>query len=149
MLYLSLYASLLLFQSLSKFYVIAQRKKEFAIAKKEGKPLPPKQKNFALNVKYYNADDMLALLGDRAVGNFLEQGLLFLPLLWIHAVLVDPSQSWTICCIYAAGRASYMVVYPINYMGGGFQGIIALSTGPGYAVLFYLMYQIATKFVYA
>lgn len=148
LLYIFLYGAVFIsFQSFSKFYVLAQRKKAFAKAKKEGTPMPPKQKNFALNVKYYNTEDMIALMGDRTVGNTLEQSVIFLPLLWMHAIFVDPSLSFTIASIYCASRALYLVVYPLNFKY--MQGLIGLSTGPGYLVTVYLFYEIAAKFVFA
>ena len=148
LLYIFVYGGIMIpFQSFSKFYILAQRKKAFAKAKKEGTPLPEKKKNFALNVKYYNTEDILALAGDRAVGNTLEQGLIYLPLYWLHAIFVDPSQSFTIALIYCASRVIYPFLYPISFQF--MQGAILLSTGPGYLVTFWLGYEIATKFVFA
>ena len=86
-------------------------------------------------------------MGDRAVGNFLEQAIMFLPLLWMHAVFVDPTQSWTLALIYLVSRALYLVVYPLDY--SWFQGALGISTAPGYMVNIYCMHQLATKFVFA
>eukprot|EP00958_Prasinococcus_capsulatus_P019616 scaffold2437_cov395-Prasinococcus_capsulatus_cf.AAC.27 len=41
-------------------------------------------------VKYGKQAGKIGLLGDRVVGNTLEQALLFLPLLWMHAIFVSP-----------------------------------------------------------
>jgi len=86
-------------------------------------------------------------MGDRAVGNYLEQGLIFLPLFWMHAIFVDPSLSFTIALVYSISR----VIYPIMYWAtfNGFMGAIGLSTAPGYLVTIYLFYQIAMKFAFA
>ena len=46
-------------------------------------------------VKYGKQGGKIALLGDRVVGNTLEQGLLFLPLLWMHAIFVSPVTATT------------------------------------------------------
>ena len=147
LLYFFVYIMLLQFQSFSKFYLIAQRKKAFAQAKKDGEPLPPKQKNFALKVKYYNTDDLMALMGDRSVGNFVEQAVLFLPLYWMHAIFVDPTVSWTIAMIYSASRALYPIAFQMHF--SGLTGAVGLSTGPGYVVIGYMWYQLATKYVFA
>ncbi|GAX18302.1 hypothetical protein FisN_23Hh195 [Fistulifera solaris] len=88
-------------------------------------------------VKYYNSDDTLALTGDRAVGNFMEFAVMFLPLYWMHAVFVDSSQSFTIACIYSASRAIYPFVFPMK----GF--FVLFSTIPGYIVIFYLFSSVA------
>ena len=130
LLYLSLYTVFLTFQSFSKFYILAQHKKE---AKKKGLKVSYRA------IKYYNSKDVLALAGDRTLGNFLEQAILFLPLLWMHAVLVDETQSWMICVIYTLFR----MIYPIAFMKGGF--FVLVSTVPGYLVLIYLFSQVLTK----
>lgn len=93
-------------------------------------------------IKYYNKDDFVALLGDRTVGNFAEWYLLFLPLLWMHAVFVDPKQSFTICLCYTATRALYPFLFKKGVM-------VVLSTGPAYLIKLYLAYQVATQAVFA
>jgi MAPEG family len=133
---------------LSKFYLASQKKEEFAKAKKDGTPLPHRQKNFFVKLKYYNSDDWLALMGDRAVGNTLEQGLIFVPLLWMHAVFVDPTQSWTIALIYSISRGIYPIMFTLAF-GYGMLPAIGVSTAPGYLTCIYLMYQLAVKFVLA
>ena len=137
LLYLALYLfGFIQFQSYSKFYLLAQKKKE-AKEKKDGAAVSFRA------IKYYNSRDRLALAGDRTVGNFLEFAILFLPLLWIHAVLVDPTQSWNVALVYTSSRSLYplLMLYQPTW--------IAMSTGPGYLVLLYLMWQIATKFAFA
>lgn len=123
------------FQSFSKFYIVSQKKAE---AKKNDSG----EKVSLTQVKYYNSKDKLALLGDRTVGNYIEFAILFLPLLWIHALFVDPSESFTICAIYTASRALYPVVFPKIPN-------LFLSTGPGYVIYAYLMYEITFKFALA
>ena len=140
------------FQSFSKFYIIAQKKKDAkAKAAKDGTSVPErgqgKGKALYLSVKYYNNQDDLALAGDRAVGNVLEQALIFLPLFWLHALFVDPTQSLIIATIYTVSRG----IYPLVYLAAlrGFPGMIGVSTGPGYLVTMYLFYQVAAKFCFA
>ena len=151
--YLFVYGGCLIpFQSFSKFKIIADKKKEAkAKAAKDGTSAPGRGKgngkSFYLSVKYYNNQDDLALAGDRAVGNVLEQALIFLPLFWMHALFVDPTQSLTIAAIYSISRG----IYPIVYMAAlhGNPRMIGLSTAPGYLVTIYLFYQVATTFCFA
>jgi hypothetical protein len=136
-LYLGLYIFCLIpFQSFSKFYILDQKKNQ---AKKD----QTKERPSFREVKYYNSKDKLALLGDRTVGNFLEFAILFLPLLWIHAVFVDHTQSFTICALYTASRALYPIVFGMGLPW------IGLSTIPGYLVYFYLLFDVGTKFAFA
>ena len=123
-LYLCVYASLLTFQSMSKYYLIAQKKKKG-------------EKVSFRSLKYYNRDDPLALAGDRAVGNFHEQSVLFLPLFWMHAMLCSPSQSWAIALVYSLTRGSY----PILFLSKS-KFTVLLSTIPGYLILVFLMAQV-------
>mmetsp|Transcript_22342 Transcript_22342/g.32032 ORF Transcript_22342/g.32032 Transcript_22342/m.32032 type:complete len:90 (-) Transcript_22342:92-361(-) len=88
---------------------------------------------------------MLALQGDRAVGNFLEFAILFLPLLWIHALFVDPTQSFMISTIYTVSRAMYPFFFTRSING---MSMIFISTLPGYVVMCYLLGQIALKFAF-
>ena len=128
--FLGTYMALLLFQSMTKFVVLkARRAKE----KKDGKG---DHASFA-ELKYYNRD-VLALAGDRAVGNTLEQLVTFLPLLWLHALFVDPSLSFRIGLVYSLSR----IVYPFLFLLNGFNPMVFLSTIPGYAVQTYLAYKL-------
>ena len=131
------------FQSFSKFYLVAQKKKEYrAKAQKDGEQVK-KVGSLLLTTKYYNSQDVLALAGDRAVGNLAEQALIFLPLYWLHAIFVNPSQSLLIGVVYAVLRAIYLPLFIMNLKG--YPGAVGLSTGPGYLVTGYLFYQVATK----
>ena len=147
--YLFVYGFILIpFQSFSKYSILGKKKKEAKEkAAKDGKTLKGGYKALYLSVKYYNRDDDLALAGDRAVGNVLEQGLIYLPLYWMHAVFVDPAQSLTIATIYAISRLIYPLVYMINNRGN--PGAIGLSTGPGYLVTLYLFYKVLVDFALA
>ena len=148
--YLFVYGFILIpFQSFSKYHILAQKKKEFkAKAAKDGSPKPKGGlKTAFLKTKYYNNEDVLALAGDRAVGNVLEQALVYLPLFWMHALFVDPSQSKTIAIIYTVSRAIYPLMYIITFNGG--PKVIFLSTLPGYLVTLYLFYKLVVDFVLA
>lgn len=136
------------FQSFSKLYLVAQKKKEYKAAKaKDKKPdTAGGKKNVSLfcEVKYYNREDLLALAGDRAVGNVLEQALVFLPLYWIHALFIDPTKSLQISLVYTITRAIYPFVFMANFKT--IPGVLFISTVPGYVVTFYLFYQIGMDF---
>lgn len=138
LLYLALYLFCFIpFQSFSKFFLLAQKKKQQNKKNEDGETVSWRA------VKYYNSRDRVALVGDRTVGNFVEFAILFLPLYWIHAILVDPSESWTIALVYTVARSFYpfLFYYQPYY--------IFLSTAPGYVVLAYLMLQIAIKYAFA
>jgi MAPEG family len=128
LLYLSLYLfGFIQFQSYSKFYLYFRQKKQ---AKRDDNAPKVSFKE----VKYYNAKDTMALVGDRTVGNFLEQSILFLPLLWMHALFIDPTQSFTLCLWYTISRSYYPFAFVTKTM--------YLSTIPGYIIVLYLMYQL-------
>jgi len=133
LLYLALYIFVFVqFQSYSKFYLFAQKKKE---AKKEGTG-----KVSWRATKYYNSRDILALAGDRSVGNFVEFAIVFLPLLWLHAIFVDPAQSFAICTICTAARSIHPALFLLNKPPS-----IVLSTAPGCAVILHLFSQLVFK----
>lgn len=134
LLYFGLYGIILVpFQSFSKFYLLAKTKRE--AKKNEG----DKSKISFRAIKYYNSRDMLALAGDRTVGNFIEFAIMFLPLMWMHAIFVDPTHSFMICAFYSAARA----IYPIVFMYD--PPAILLSTVPGYLVIGYLFVQLVAN----
>ena len=137
LLYLALYVfGFIQFQSYSKIYLFRKKKRE-SIEKKDGAPVSFRA------IKYYNSRDRLALAGDRTVGNFAEFAIVFLPLYWMHAVFVDPTESLWISVLYTSTRALYplLMLYWPTY--------IIISTLPGYMVLAYLKWQVAMKFAFA
>mmetsp|Transcript_21800 Transcript_21800/g.36011 ORF Transcript_21800/g.36011 Transcript_21800/m.36011 type:complete len:157 (-) Transcript_21800:706-1176(-) len=138
LLYLGLYSCILLpFQSFSKVYILAKKKKE-------AKQKDANNARVSLKtIKYYSHDTM-ALRGDRTVGNFLEQGLYYLPLFWLHALFVDPTNSFTIASIYTASRAVYPFVF-----GRKPALVILISTVPCYLVNAYLMVQLLRNVAFA
>lgn len=148
LLYIAIYGFLLIpFQSFSKFHLLAQKKKELkAKDKKSDNNNNSKKLSFFRQVKYYNSQDLLALMGDRAVGNVLEQALVFLPLFWLHALFVDPTKSFQISLIYSMTRAIYPVVFWATFSGS--PGALGISTVPGYLVTMYLFYQVLLNFVW-
>lgn len=130
--YLSLFLVFISFQSFSKFYLREQKNQE-------AKAKDGNEKVSFRAIKYYNSRDLMALAGDRTVGNFVEQAIVFLPLLWMHALFVDPTHSFTICALYTSSRCIYPIVFFMN------PPALLLSTGPGYAVLIYLIHQLTSK----
>jgi len=134
--YIALYYGFFIpFQSFSKFFLYYKKKRE-------AKEKDSKEKLSFRAVKYYNSRDMMALTGDRTVGNFGEFAIIFLPMFWIHAVFVDHTQSLTIALIYTASRA----IYPICFQDAR---LIFFSTVPGYLVLTYLCFQVGWNVVLA
>ena len=127
------YIFLIPFQSFSKLYLLKQKRDE---AKKNDS----KDRVSYKAIKYYNSRDKLALTGDRAVGNFMEFAIIFLPLLWIHALFVDPTQSLTISLVYTAIRAAYPLLFG--------SVLVFAATIPGYMVLTYMLYQISREYLF-
>jgi hypothetical protein len=136
LLYLALYWIFLVMQSFSKFYLLAKKKKE-------AKEAHSKERVSLKLIKYYN-HDVIALRGDRTVGNFFEQGFYYLPLFWMHALFVDPTNSFTIASIYTASR----LIYPFVF-GAKRAMIILVSTVPGYLVNSYLFAELVRAVVFA
>jgi hypothetical protein len=144
-LYLSLYLiGFIQFQSYTKFYIYYYKYKNRKLKSDDDATTSSSSSSTSSaaitsfrNVKYYNTTDLLALNGDRTVGNFLEQAILFLPLLWIHALFINAQMSFHICILYTTIRSIYPFVFYTKYM--------FLCTIPGYMILFYLMYEIVTK----
>lgn len=79
------------------------------------------------------------LLADRSVGNTMEQAFPFLVSFWMCAVFVDVNEAayWGWC--YLASRA----IYPIGFRLG--LPFLLLSTLPGYACIFRLMWLVYAK----
>jgi MAPEG family len=138
LLYLTVYLAVMIpFQVVSKYRLLAQKKAEQKkLQSGDGKP----EKISFAQVKYYNNRDVLALAGDRTVGNYIEQGFVFLPLLWMHAFFVDPSLSWRICLVYTMSR----LLYPVLFLSRNRLHVL-ISTVPGYLVLFYLWWAIVCE----
>ncbi|GMH98543.1 hypothetical protein TrVE_jg10554 [Triparma verrucosa] len=126
--YIVMYALLLSFQSFSKSYLLKAKRSD---PKNEGKHIS------FLKTKYYNNSDIIALAGDRAVGNTLEQSLVFIPLLLAHTMLVDEKEAFSICVIYSLSR----IIYPFLYLTRFFPAVF-VSTVPGYCVCGYMNYKL-------
>ena len=102
----------------------------------EAKKTDSKERISLTKLKYYSLHP-LCLRGDRTVGNTLEGAVVFLPLLWIHALFVDHEKSFSIAMAYVISRA----LYPFGFGSP----LVLLSTFPGYFVLYYLMYAIGME----
>ena len=131
-----MYTAFFVFQSFSKMYLYKLKKIE---AKAKDRPIPTFPE-----IKYYNNKDALAMLGDRVMGNTLEQGVVFLPLLWMHATFVDPSMSFSLAQYYVVARVLYPILYFYYYPGvkdkkGRTSYGFVFSTFPAYAVNSYMM----------
>jgi hypothetical protein len=137
LLYIGLFIIFIQFQAFSKFYLLAQKKQE------QKKTDSTKEKISFRTVKYYNSVDALALNGDRTVGNFVEFAFVFLSLLWLHAIFVNPSESFTLALLYTIFRGYYPVVFAMGIP------YLLLSTVPAYFVLTYMAYQLTLKVAFA
>lgn len=143
MLYLFVYFGLAIpFQAFSKFYLLKLKKEQVKNDAKK-KEAAPAAIDFRA-IKYYNRDDTLALVGDRWVGQFQEYSFLFLSFLWIHALFVDPTQSFLISTLYSISRG----IYPIVFSRQAYPGVL-ISAIPNYMVLTYLGVQIMRGFALA
>jgi hypothetical protein len=142
LLYMMLFVFCIQFQSYSKLYLLSQKRKE----KKKIDDISSSSSSSVVSlkkIKYYNNDDKLALIGDRTVGNFIEFAWFFLSLLWIHALFVDPTQSFRLAALYTFFRSYYPLVFAKGFP------LLLLSTVPNYIVGIYMIYEIVTKFVLA
>merc|ERR1712172_141716 len=81
---------------------------------------------FLSTVKYYNARDIAALRGDRTTSSFVEHCIVFLPLMWMHAIFVDHTKSFVVCLLYCFFRA----LYPFAFTGSYIPGMPAISITP-------------------
>ena len=120
----ALFVVFLAFQALSKWFLVLQPRKE-ADSRSLGRRLA--------SVKYNGKGGKLGLTGDRTVGNMMEQSLLFLPLLWLHALLVNGETAAFWGWAWLASRAPYPALF--------FKGVpwLFISTFGGYACLVGLM----------
>jgi hypothetical protein len=135
MLYLSMYIFWFFpFQVWTKWHLLAEKKRE-AKKKDDHDGTATRVRVSYRSLKYYNSKDMLALAGDRTVGNFVEFAVVFLPLMWLHALFVDSRQSFTICALYVFFRSYYPIVYQWGYK-------LLLSTVPGYLIIGYLWFEL-------
>ena len=86
----------------------------------------------------YFGQDREMLAADRAQLNMLEHMPPFLALLWLNAVFVSPIVATIAGGIYVASR----IIHPFmvgRRLGRDVQASILLITGPGYAVLTFLL----------
>jgi hypothetical protein len=135
---LALYYVFLLFQTYSKLYLLSKRTPPVAgraLGLRTALGLQPYRYHdpVAAALKYGNTLDPLAILGDRMVGNTLEQLVPFLCSLWLYSLFVEegPERAWLTGSVYICSR----LLYPALFWAGS--PWILLSTVPGYAVIWY------------
>jgi uncharacterized membrane protein YecN with MAPEG domain len=91
--------------------------------------------------RYFGMDrEMLA--ADRYVGNMLEHMPVFLLLLWLNAIFVDPRSATIAGAVYLGAR----IVYPFlmgGKLGRGVPTRILFATVVGYVVLTYFVVRLA------
>eukprot|EP00611_Tribonema_gayanum_P019197 TRINITY_DN326_c0_g1_i1.p1 TRINITY_DN326_c0_g1~~TRINITY_DN326_c0_g1_i1.p1 ORF type:complete len:159 (-),score=47.21 TRINITY_DN326_c0_g1_i1:258-734(-) len=92
----------------------------------------------------YNTMDPRILIWDRAVGNMLEQAIIFLPSVWLALITADASSIASIVnrgYAYVAFRALWPAAW--KYVGPKYvTPAILLCTGPMYLINFSLFYDI-------
>jgi uncharacterized MAPEG superfamily protein len=126
-------------QTYSKLYLLSQRRTTVRVGAAPGGGLrtalginPYRYHDAATAaVKYGNTHDPLAILGDRAVGNTLEQLVPFVGSLWLYALTVGPQHTAITGWTYVASRALYP---PLFWAGSPY---ILLATVPGYLVIWF------------
>lgn len=95
-----------------------------------------------VGLKFTNAfapNPQAGTVGERSMMNTLEQGIVFLPLLWMHALFVDVSTSVSMGWLYVITRMLYPIFYTFY---GHFTVLIELSTSPNYAVIAYYAFAL-------
>jgi len=96
-----------------------------------------------LKVKMGGGDEQAAKVAERSLYNTLEQGMAFLPLLWMNAACVDAAMATSLGLHYAFFRMCYPLAYTFY---GGFAMPCEMVTQPNYTVI-HLMAVSLTWFV--
>lgn len=76
-------------------------------------------------------------VGERVVGNTLEQAFPFLAGLWLQAIFVNPAQAMVLGWLYIAFRAMYVIFYGFY---GTFNTLCELSTQTNYTIVAYFLF---------
>lgn len=85
-----------------------------------------------VKVKLGGGDEQASRVAERSLYNTLEQGVLFLPLLWMTAACVDSAMATSLGLAYSVVRMFYPIAYTYY---GGFSMACEMITQPNYAVL--------------
>ena len=131
--YFLMYYAFLFFQSGLKFYLYFK-------AKNGGNKDSEKPKVSFSKIKYQSTE-RLALVGDRSVGNTLEQLGPFIVGLWLYAVFVSTSTATTLGFLYLIFR----LIYPLCFWFG--IPWIFISTIPGYAIISWFFISLYIQFL--
>lgn len=94
----------------------------------------------ALKLMFNNPNEQAKLVGERSLMNTLEQGIVFLLLLWLHAIFVDVATSVSMGWMYVIARGLYPVFYAFY---GHFTVLAEFATQPNYFVIMYFGYSLA------
>merc|ERR1712159_82652 len=84
-------------------------------------------------------------VAERSLMNTLEQGIVFLTLLWLHALFVDVATTVSMGTFYVILRALYPVFYSFY---GHFTVLAELSTAPNYYAIWYFAFDLFFKCIY-
>ncbi len=86
----------------------------------------------------YHGQDGRMLAADRVVANTQEQMVPFLTSLWLHALVVSPSQATILGAAYIVLRAIYPLLLGRSLSRTQSKRVFFV-TGPAYGIVFYLL----------
>jgi hypothetical protein len=99
-----------------------------------------------INVKFSSetqeVKDSAGNIATRSVGNMMEQGIAFLPLLWMQAIFVNPRIATLLGWIYVVFRFLYC---PFWGMLGHFTLLVEIATQPNYIIILYYLVSVFYK----
>ena len=78
------------------------------------------------------------MTGNRTFLNMHEQSPALLTSLWLHALIVDPSEAAKLMWLYLPFRAIYPLVFPFGVP------VLFVSTFPNYLVIWYALFRVGT-----
>ena len=93
-----------------------------------------------LKILYGNRRPEAKHIGDRMLGNTLEQAPAFLSLLWLHTAYVDTREAVVLGTVYVVFRLLYQLAYGLY---GTFTVLNEVCTSPCYAVLLFFAVEVA------
>jgi uncharacterized MAPEG superfamily protein len=83
----------------------------------------------------YGGKFRAVLAGDRTAGNFMEQLLPFLIILFGHAAVVDANRAAVCGWIWLIFRSFYPIVYNMPFPA------LFLSTLPSYSIIWWMLFE--------
>lgn len=96
----------------------------------------------AMNGKPEGHKEAAKRIGDRSVGNTLEQAWPFMAAMWLHALFVNYQQAQLLGWIYVGFRALYVFFYGFY---GTFSTLCEITTQWNYNIVTYLSFAVVYK----